>query len=298
MQANPDDYQSLEILKEAYFKIGRHADGVHASRTLASMYLQQGQYSSAMLEYEGLLQQDPNAQDIRVLVAELELKLNRRKAPAPQPASIAMDFGIDAGQLAELEVGRAHSDGARQTSESSLISLNGRGGRGRAGAARREAVFVSLDSDGNEPLARFLLQHRLASHEVVNTALERVTEYNLGLAEGKLAASLLDEIAKVGVDMDILLSSILDRTKAAYIPLSIYDVDRQIVKMLPEKLTLGRLLAPFDIVSRTMMVATDNPFDSAARAAAEQMVDYHVQWHLAHPSAIRKVLRDVYRLGN
>lgn len=99
------------------------------------------------------------------------------------------------------------------------------------------------------------------------------------------------------MDSDNLISGIVERAKYAYIPLENYDVDRQIVKLLPESITLGRLVIPFDIVSRTMMVAVENPFDAGAKAAAEQAVDYHIQWYMATPSAIRKVLRDAYRLN-
>ena len=303
-RANPDDYQSLEILKEAYWKIGRQRDGVVVSRRLAEIYMRMGQYSSAMLEYEGLLQVDPGARDIQALVAELDKKLNPGKKAAPK-LGVTLDFGLDEGQLSEIN---APMDGAisqhpsasddHPGSGSSLVSLTGRANRGRNGAASRTAVSFSLDADGNEPLSRFLIQHRLASHEVINSALDHVFEFNNGLAEGKIAATLMGEIAKADVDLDSILSGIVDRTKCAYIPLAIYDVDRQIVKMLPETLTLGRSMVPFDIVSRTMMVAFDNPFDTAARAAVEQTVDYHVQWHLAHPGALRKVLRDAYRLND
>jgi len=77
-----------------------------------------------------------------------------------------------------------------------------------------------------------------------------------------------------------------------------YDTDRQIAPMLPEVLTLGRLFVPFDLVSRTMMVACCNPFDSAGRDAVQQSVDYTVSWYLARPSSIVKTLQSVYRLDS
>ncbi len=96
--------------------------------------------------------------------------------------------------------------------------------------------------------------------------------------------------------MTPLLCNILDRTKFAYIPLESYDVDRQVVKMLPESLTLGRLIVPFDIISRTVMIAMANPFDALGKEAVQQLLDYNIQWHLASPEAVTKVLRDSYKL--
>ena len=52
--------------------------------------------------------------------------------------------------------------------------------------------------------------------------------------------------------LEKVLSALIDRTKFAYVPLEYYDLDRQIAPMLPENLTLGRLMVPFDLVSRTM----------------------------------------------
>ncbi len=69
--------------------------------------------------------------------------------------------------------------------------------------------------------------------------------------------------------MEKVLSALIDRTKFAYVPLEYYDLDRQIAPMLPDSLTLGRLFVPFDLVSRTMMVACCNPFDAdRARSGA------------------------------
>ncbi|PYI77889.1 MAG: hypothetical protein DMF04_05200 [Verrucomicrobia bacterium] len=66
--------------------------------------------------------------------------------------------------------------------------------------------------------------------------------------------------------------------------------------MLPDNLTLGRLCVPFDLISRTIMVACCNPFDAAGRAAVQQSLDYTVSWYLARPAAIERTLHDVYRL--
>jgi len=96
--------------------------------------------------------------------------------------------------------------------------------------------------------------------------------------------------------LESLLCGILDRSKFAYIPLDCYEVDRQVVKMLPESITLGRLIVPFDLISRTIMIATANPFDAQGKEAVQQLLDYNIQWHVAAPASIAKVLRDTYRL--
>jgi hypothetical protein len=112
-----------------------------------------------------------------------------------------------------------------------------------------------------------------------------------------LATSLLEQICKDDEPtLDRALSHLIDRTKFAYVPMEYYDVDRQVARMLPDHLTLGRMFVPFDLISRTIMVACANPFDAAGREAVQQSLDYTVSWYLARPAAIVKALQDIYRL--
>src|SRR5262245_52778915 len=62
-QSQPQDYQSLEILKEAYAKLGRDQDVVNTSKRIAHAYVLMGQLSSAILEYESVLQRNPDDSD-------------------------------------------------------------------------------------------------------------------------------------------------------------------------------------------------------------------------------------------
>jgi hypothetical protein len=39
-----------------------------------------------------------------------------------------------------------------------------------------------------------------------------------------------------------------------------------------------------------------NPFDALGKEAAQQLLDYNVQWHLASPAAILRVLKETYRI--
>jgi Type II secretion system (T2SS), protein E, N-terminal domain len=138
---------------------------------------------------------------------------------------------------------------------------------------------------------------QLFTEEQVRAALDTVDHSNKDLTGLALAVSLLDYLCKEDVNnLEKVLSALIDRTKFAYVPLEYYDIDRQIAPMLPETLTLGRLFVPFDLVSRTMMVACCNPFDAAGREAVQQSVDYTVMWYLARPSAIARCLQNIYRL--
>jgi tetratricopeptide (TPR) repeat protein len=282
-QANPQDTQSLEILKEAYYRMGQKDQALAIARRLADSYLELGQYSSALLEYEGILQKQPDNAEIIAALGEVEQRLQSAQKEAQGSSVINLDFS-------KVVVEGGNIMATKKTSGERPLSLAG------ANAAN---VAARLDgvSDGNDALMRFLLQHRLAPEDVVTQALSITRKKNKDRKGSQLASSLIDEIVTRGsVDLEQLLCGILDRSKFAYIPLEHYEIDRQIVRMLPDNLTIGRLIVPFDIISRTMMVALANPFDSEGKQAVQQLLDYNVQWHLASPAAIVKVLNDVHRL--
>src|SRR6187399_2513522 len=78
--------QTLEILKEAYFKMGREEDVISTSKRIAQAYVLMGQLSSAILEYESILQRHPDDTDVPAALADLELKANSLNS---QPAGEA-----------------------------------------------------------------------------------------------------------------------------------------------------------------------------------------------------------------
>src|SRR6059058_1573690 len=87
-QSQPQDYQSLEILKEAYFKIGREKDVIATSKRIAQAYVQMGQLSSAILEYETILQRFPEDPEVQAALHEIESHASSfpTEPPAPEPA--------------------------------------------------------------------------------------------------------------------------------------------------------------------------------------------------------------------
>src|SRR3982750_3871602 len=75
-QSQPQDYQSLETLTEAYAKLGRENDVIKTSKRIAQAYVSMGQLSSAILEYESILQRYPDDGDVLAALGEIESKAN------------------------------------------------------------------------------------------------------------------------------------------------------------------------------------------------------------------------------
>src|SRR5690242_15016915 len=75
-QSQPQDFQSLEILREAYEKLGRDPDVIRTAKRIAEVYISLGQLSSAVLEYERILQDHPEEQEVLTALGELEKRAN------------------------------------------------------------------------------------------------------------------------------------------------------------------------------------------------------------------------------
>jgi hypothetical protein len=239
---------------------------------LAEAYFNGGSYTQAMQECEVILVKEPNSPEILAMLGEIESRL---QASGAAIASKAGQSGLVANPTQASK------------GEGSLINVN----------SADTGKIANLVERGDDHLAKFLIVQQLFPEDEVLSTLESVKQLNKDLTGQAVAVSLLDNLCKDKANrLDTVLSALIDRTKFAYVPLEYYDTDRQIAPMLPDYLTLGRLFVPFDLVSRTMMVACCNPFDATGREAVQQSLDYTVAWYLARPSAIVKSLQSIYRL--
>jgi tetratricopeptide (TPR) repeat protein len=283
-QTQPEDYQSLEILKEAYTKIGRHDDSLKVSRKLAESYFNSGSYTPALHECEMILTRQPNAPEIVAMLGEIEQRLQAS-------GQAIVEKSKSTSNLVNGPFTKGDGSLVSPTVEGALIDVDPSRGKNLGRIA-------NLQERGDDHLAKFLIVQQLFTEEQVNAALEATKEANKELHGQAMALSMLGELTREKPQqLEPVLSALIDRTKFAFVPLEYYDTDRQIAPMLPEYLTLGRLFVPFDLVSRTIMVACCNPFDSAGRDAVQQSVDYTVSWYLARPSSIAQTLRAIYKLN-
>src|SRR5690349_5690574 len=74
-QTQQDDYQSLEILKVAYQKLGKSDDSLRVSRRLADAYNNVGSFSLALQECEAILALEPNNPEVLAMAGDIESRL-------------------------------------------------------------------------------------------------------------------------------------------------------------------------------------------------------------------------------
>jgi hypothetical protein len=260
-QSQPHDYQSLEILKEAYSKLNRENDVINTSKRIAQAYVQMGQLSSAILEYETILQRHPNDPDVQAALEQIESKAN--------------NFPLETAPAADTNgAARAHAVGEET--------------RKAPGKAAPEEI-----EDGRRPM------HKLFVESKVITA----GDFDLcwSTPDPTLPTrSVVEPFIQVMSDKGILpveqsLRVLCEKTRLAFLPLNSYDLDMDLARTFPREACQRWCVLPFDRMSKSVLVATANPFNQQAAKALAAATPHRLLWYLVPPADLVANLRKVFR---
>jgi hypothetical protein len=258
-QTQPHDYQSLEILKEAYSKLGRETDVINTAKRIAEAYVLAGQFSSAILEYETILQYAPNDPEVQSALKQIESKASSASQPALSDTAVfrkATDSNMGQTRRAVPRAGVAVDDGRKQMHKIFVESK----------------ILAPADFDLCWPT----VEPYDVPQDVVEPFIQMIAERNFMPAEAALK----------------LLS---DRTRVAYLPLEKYDLDSELARTFPADTCRRWCVLPIDRMSKSIMVATANPFNQQAAKELAEATNNRLLWYLVPPAELVKNLRKVFR---
>ncbi len=259
-QSQPHDYQSLEILKEAYSKLGREKDVVGASKRIAQAYVQMGQLSSAILEYETILQRYPDDPDVLAALRQIESKADNfpiESAPAePPPAAKPAAASAKSASVANKTPPAEIEDGRR--------------------AMQKIFVESKLITSGDFELCW--------STPDLSSPLNGVIEPFI---------QILGDKGIFAVDKSLRI--LTDKTRIAFLPLNNYDMDMDLARSFPAAICQRWCILPFDRMSKSILVATSNPFNQQAAKELAAATANRLLWYLVSPAELVKHIRKVFR---
>jgi tetratricopeptide (TPR) repeat protein len=268
VQSQPSDTQSLEILKEAYSKLGREEDVVNTSKRIAEAYMQQGQLSSAILEYETILQRRPDDRDVLGALKQIEHR-----------ASSAVEQSLpDAVAMASV-------------SETMMIRRKPR----TTAPAAPLAPAVEVD-DGRKTMHKIF----------VETKLITAGDFDLCWRTADLRTPPVDAVEpfiqilhdKGVFPIEKSLRLLAEKSRVSYLPLDRYEVDIDLTRTFPAEACRRWCVLPFDRMSKAILVATANPFNQQAAkdlAEAATQSTLRLLWYVAAPNDLTKNLRKAFR---
>ncbi|HTL16236.1 MAG TPA: hypothetical protein VL793_03315 [Patescibacteria group bacterium] len=258
-QSQPQDYQSLEILKEAYSKLGRENDVIGTSKRIAEAYVQMGQLSSAILEYETVLQRHPNDKDVQTALKEIETKANNFPVePPPEPSSrrsgdtITMAKPAAPGKTSSIEA----EDGRRAMQKLFVDSKV---------VAQGDFDLCWQSGSGAQP-------------------------------PGTVTEPFIQVLADKGIiPIEKSLKMLSDKSRCAFLPLHLYDIDIELARAFPAATCQRWCVLPFDRMSKSVLVATANPFNQQAARELAAASHQRLLWYLVPPVELVKYIRKTFR---
>lgn len=258
-QSQPQDYQSLEILKEAYSKLGRETDVIGTSKRIAQAYVQMGQLSSAILEYETVLQRFPNDQDVQTALKEIESKANNFPAEAPPEPN------------------------SRRSGDT--IHLAKPAAPGRTAQAEAE--------DGRRSMQKLFVDSKTITQGDFDLCWPNA---NLSPLPGTLIEPFIQVLADKGIlPVEKSLKLLADKSRFAYLPLQLYDIDIELARAFPAATCQRWCVLPFDRMSKSVLVATANPFNQQAARELASASGQRLLWYLVPPVELMKYIRKLFR---
>lgn len=268
-QSQPADYQSLEILKEAYSKLGREEDVIRTSKRIAKAYMRLGQLSSAILEYETILQRAPDDAEVQAALREIEAK-----AGGFHPSA------------------RVHEpeQAARQVKPAAPAAL------AAPAVAKAPAAVVtpSIVDDGRTEMYKAFVESKLIAP----------SDFEQSWPTPDLKApsnSVVEPFIQVLHDKKLVpieksLTLLVERARVGFLPIERYDVDFDLARTFPAQTCMRWCVLPFDKMSRTTFVATANPFNRQALLELSAGKTTRLAWYLTTPVELIKCIRKAFRV--
>jgi hypothetical protein len=256
-QSQPNDCQSLEILKEAYTKLGREEDVIKTSKRIAQAYMQSGQLSSAILEYETVLQRRPDDADVQSALRQIEDRANNmaEQAIAVESASVSIPH-TDTTKTHKKAHATAEVDDGRKT-------------------MRKIFVEGKVIKEGDFDLCWQTVDTAASTSEVVAPFIHALSEKNI-------------------LPVEKSLKLLADRSHTAFLALDKYDVDIDLARGFPAETCRRWCILPFDRMSKSILVATANPFNQQAVKDLAEATTHRLLWYLAPPADLMINLRKAF----
>jgi hypothetical protein len=262
-QSQPMDYQSLEILKEAYLKLSRQEDVIITAKRIAEAYVQLGQLSSAILEYESVLQTRPDDPDVRRALAEIERRANSFSAPT------------------------ASSQNADKKSAATALKNAGKNGG-------QEAPPIPTDvDDGKKQMQELFVETKNITAHEFEALWPKVNYRDAVRVPNEPFISTLSERGIVPIEKSLKL--ICEKTRLPFLPVEKYDVDVEFARTFSKETCMRWCVLPFDRMSKSILVATSNPYNKQVAKEIETHSKAQVIWYMSQPAELMKVLKKIFR---
>ena len=258
-QSQPQDYQSLEILKEAYSKLHRETDVINTAKRIAQAYVQMGQLSSAILEYETILQRHPDDPDVQSALKEIESRANSFPVELPPETPAPVKRNGDTLHISKSTLKAPASD----------------------------------VEDGRRAMHKIFVDAKVITAGDFDLCWPKV---DLSTRPAAVVEPFIQVLSEKGIQpVDKSLKMLSDKSRFAFLPMNLYDIDIDLARSFPPETCQRWCVLPFDRMSKSILVATANPFNQQAAKELATASGQRLLWYLVSPVELVKNIRKAFR---
>ena len=95
--------------------------------------------------------------------------------------------------------------------------------------------------------------------------------------------------------VDKSLKLLADKSRTGFLPFERYDVDMDLLRGFPAEVCRRWCVAPFDRMSKSILVATANPFNQQAAKELAEATSNRLLWYLTSPAELVQTIRKAFR---
>jgi len=261
-QSQPQDYQSLEILKEAYSKLGRETDVVSTAKRIAQAYVQMGQFSSAILEYETILQRFPNDPDVQAALKGIQSKSENVGFEPALGETTTFAKSMDTVQFKAMKKGLGK-------------------------------LIPTEIEDGRRSMHKVFVEGKIVTAADFDLCWHTI---DMAVPPNGVIEPFIQLLADKDIHpLDKSIKLLTDKTRIGYLPLDRYDIEMDLARSFPVQTCRRWCVLPFDRMSKSVLVATANPFNQQAAKELAEATTNRLLWYLVPPADLIKNLRKVFR---
>ena len=113
---------------------------------------------------------------------------------------------------------------------------------------------------------------------------------------GGVVEPFIQILADKGVlPVDKSLKMLCDKSRFAFLPLNSYDIDMDLTRIFAVDTCQRWCVLPFDRMSKSVLVATANPFNQQAAKELAEATPNRLLWYLVPPTDLVGNLRKAFR---
>jgi tetratricopeptide (TPR) repeat protein len=259
VQSQPNDCQSLEILKEAYTKLKREEDIISTSKRIAQAYRETGQLSSAILEFETILQRRPDDADAQKSLKQIEDKASHAAAQSTDTEPAAL---VSPSKTLKAEAKKSRGD-------------------------------VAEPGDNRKALYKIFVESKIISAENFESCWR---EPDLAVAPTDVVEPFIHTLAQKNIfHVEKSLKLLSDKSRTPFLPLDKYDIDIELTRGFSAEICRRWCVLPFDRMSKAILVATANPFNQQAVRELSETTSHRLLWYLAMPADLMQNIHKTFR---